>query len=63
MPCEAVSLRLLRSHNFVVAFADHYHPIIEEMKLSEDGSTYTVIDNCTAGFELSHANKGFEVTL
>jgi hypothetical protein len=39
---------------------DHYHPIIEEMKLSEDGASYTVIDNCTVDFELSHANKGFE---
>lgn len=40
--------------------ADHYHPIIQEMKLAADGASYTVLENCTVEFELSHANKGFE---
>jgi hypothetical protein len=40
--------------------ADHYHAITQEMKLSEDGASYTMIDNCTVDFELAHANKGFE---
>jgi uncharacterized protein YjiK len=43
-----------------VVSADHYHAIIQEMKLSEDGSSYTMIENCTVDFELAHANKGFE---
>lgn len=40
--------------------ADHYHAITQEMKLSDDGASYTMIDNCTVDFELAHANKGFE---
>jgi hypothetical protein len=39
---------------------DHYHAITQEMKLSDDGASYTMIDNCTVDFELAHANKGFE---
>jgi hypothetical protein len=40
--------------------ADHYHAIIQEMKLSDDGASYSMVDNCTVDFELTHANKGFE---
>jgi hypothetical protein len=40
--------------------ADHYHAITQEMKLSDDGASYTMIDNCTVDFELAHTNKGFE---
>ncbi|KAG2487158.1 hypothetical protein HYH03_014270 [Edaphochlamys debaryana] len=35
-------------------------PLTEQLKLSEDGNTYTVLEKCIVRFQLQDVNKGFE---
>mmetsp|Transcript_9063 Transcript_9063/g.27212 ORF Transcript_9063/g.27212 Transcript_9063/m.27212 type:complete len:271 (-) Transcript_9063:1160-1972(-) len=44
----------------LVEHGDHYHPVVQELALAEDGESYTVMQNCTVDFEIGYANKGFE---
>ncbi len=37
--------------------ADHYHPVVQEIALSDDGVSYTMLQNCTVDFEVQHLSS------